>query len=339
MSGTDLVVFAREEWFHLFWIVGLVLVSMLSYARWRKKVLSEFGGRDIVHTLLSSMHPTRRFLKGALFIVGLSFVVLAASGPMWGKKAVIVQSKGKDVFFIIDISASMTAEDVRPNRLARAKLELSRLIEKLEGNRLGLIIFAGESFVLCPLTLDTGACMLLLDCIDARNVPRPGTSLAAAIENAVAGFEGGEKNYRAVVLVTDGEDLEGDVEEAISMARENGLRIFALGVGTHEGAPIPLREDDGTLAGYKKDREGETVVTKLGEDLLTHIARETGGEYAYVGEGNQATERIVRGIQKMDEKVLAEEEMKIYKERFQVPLAAAFILLFLEACIGERRGK
>jgi Ca-activated chloride channel family protein len=333
----DLFVFAREEWFHLFWAVGLLLLTLLSYARWRRKVLADFGRSQSVEPLLASVHGSRRFLKGVLVVMGLSFLVIAAAGPMWGKKAVIVQSKGKDVFFIVDISSSMTAEDIRPSRLARAKIEISRLIDALEGNRIGIIISAGESFMLCPLTLDTGACMLLLDCIDPGNVPRPGTSLASAIETAVAGFESEEKNYRAIVLLTDGEDLEGDVDRAITLARDNGVRVFTLGVGTPEGAPIPVKADDGTPAGYKKDASGHTVVTKLGEHLLMHIAEETGGEYAYIGEGGSATERLVERIRKMDEKVLAEEELKVYRERFQAPLAAAFFLLLLECCIGERK--
>lgn len=337
MEGSSLFLFARKEWFHLFWLIGVVVLSMVQYFRWRRKALANFGTVKNVSSLTVSSHGRFRALRKIFTVATLCLLILAASGPMWGKKAVIVKSRGKDVFFIVDISSSMLAEDVKPNRLARAKLELSHLIEKLSGNRLGLIIFSGDSFLLCPLTLDSGACELLLDCIEAGNMPRPGTSLSGAIEKAVESFETGENDYKAVVLFSDGEDLEGEVDEAIEKARENGIRIFTFGIGTTRGAPIPVTDESGSLLEYKKDRKGETVITRLNQELLQEIAERTGGESYIIGETSTSTDELAQEISKMDEKVLAEEEMKSYKERFQIPLIIAFLFLVAELSIGERR--
>ncbi len=337
MEGSSIFLFARREWLHLFWVILIVLLSLIYYARWRKKAFVIFGSEKNVSLLVASLHQKLRSIRNLLFLIGLCFLVIAASGPMWGKKAVIVKSRGKDVMFIVDISTSMLAEDIKPNRLARAKLELSQLLVGLSGNRIGLIIFSGDSFVLCPLTLDTGACELLIDCIQAGNMPRPGTSLSGAIQQAVKSFEAGENEYKAVVLISDGEDLEGEIDGAVSEAKENGLRVFTLGVGTTEGAPIPIRGEDGSLKGYKKDRTEETVITRLNEALMKDIADDTGGEYYRLGNGGTRTDDLVESIVKMDEKVLAEEEVQSYKERFQYPLLLAFLFFVAEAFLGERR--
>jgi Ca-activated chloride channel family protein len=341
MEGSSLFLFARKEWFHLFWIVAIVLLSTIHYIRWRRKVLSTFGQENNVESLLASSSSRLRTAKRILIVLGLCFLVLSATGPMWGKKAVIVKSRGKDILFIIDISMSMLAEDVKPNRLERGKLELSRLLEKLSGNRQGLIIFSGDSFVLCPLTLDTGACTLLLDCIEAGNMPRPGTSLSGAIEKAIESFEAGENDYKAIVLISDGEDLEGEVDKSITRAKENGIKIFTLGIGTSGGVPIPVRDAGSELIEYKKDRDRETVITRLNEGLMKEIAEGTGGSFYRIGEGGSSvnTDYLAEEIIKMDEKVLAEEEVESYKERFQTPLFIAFLLLIVEATLGERRQK
>jgi len=339
MDGSSLFLFSRKEWFHLTWLVVLAVISMVHYAKWRRKALTVFGSEENVSPLIVSAHGKLRAVKRVFTVLALCFLVIAAAGPKWGKKAVIVKSRGKDILFIVDISTSMTSEDVRPNRLERAKLELSSLLEKLSGNRMGLIIFSGDSFVLCPLTLDSGACSLLLDCIEPGNMPRPGTSLSGAIEKAIESFETGDNGYKAIVLISDGEDLEGEVEAAVSKTRENGIRIFTLGIGTGEGAPIPERDARGDLVGYKKDRRGETVITRLNRELLEDIADRTGGVFFLLGADGATADRLAGEIGRMDEKVLAEEEVKSFKERFQVPLFIAFLLLAAEASIGDRRRK
>ena len=336
-GSSSLFVFSRKEWFHLTWLVVLVVLSMIHYLRWRRKALTVFGSETNVNPLVMSVHGSLVALKRVLTVLALCFIVLAAAGPMWGKKAVIVKSRGKDILFIVDISTSMTSEDLRPNRLERAKLELSSLLDKLSGNRLGLIIFSGDSFILCPLTLDSGACSLLLDCIEPGNMPRPGTSLSGAIEKAIESFETGDNEYKAIVLISDGEDLEGDVEHAVSQARESGIRIFTLGIGTTQGAPIPVRDENGNLLGYKKDRQGETVITRLNADLLQDIAERTHGSFFQLGAGGTTTTRLAGEISKMDEKVLAEEEVKSFKERFQVPLFIAFLFVVVEISLSSRR--
>ncbi len=337
MGATPHFIFARPEWFHLFWIVGLVVAGAVLSARWRKRALARFADSRNVNSLIATCDGRSRFIKRALFLSGLSFLVLSASGPMWGKKAVIVETRGKDVMFIVDVSASMLAEDLRPNRLERAKLDLSRLIDRLAGNRLGLIIFSGDSYVLCPLTLDAGACALLVEIIQAGSMPRPGTALSGAIEKAIESFETGETEHRAVILITDGEDLEGGIDRAIERARERGVRIYPVGYATEEGAPISIRGEDGSLRGYKKNRDGETVVTSLNRSLLDHVADETGGEFFHAASGGSLVDEVAREIEGLEEKILSEEEIRSYRERFQWPLSVALFLLVVEAVLGERR--
>lgn len=339
MEAAPHFIFSRPEWFHLFWIVGLVTIFAILFSRWRKRALAKLAVPENVVSLLATYSGRSRSIKHILFISGLCFLVLSASGPMWGKKAVIVKTSGKDIMFIVDVSTSMLAEDVGPTRLDRAKLDLVRLIEKLQGNRLGLIIFAGDSYVLCPLTLDAGACALLLDVIQAGSMPRPGTALSGAIEKAIEGFETGQNEYKAIVLITDGEDLEGDIDRAISSARESGVRIFTVGYATEEGAPIPIRDENGSLQGYKKDRDGQTVVSQLNRQLLERIASETNGAFFNAVTGQSPVDRIADEIAEMEEKILTEEEMKIYRERYQWPLSIALLLLVIEAVLGERRSR
>ncbi|MCK5513335.1 MAG: VWA domain-containing protein, partial [Deltaproteobacteria bacterium] len=205
-------------------------------------------------------------------MLGIMMGIFALTRPQWGFHWEEIKRVGVDVMVAIDVSESMLAEDVKPNRLERAKREVIDLIEMMEGDRIGLIAFAGTSFVQCPLTLDYGACKMFLDYIDTDLIPVPGTAIAEAIRTSLKSFNKRERKSKALIIITDGEDHEGEPIDAAKEAKKEGIKIFTIGVGREGGAPIPLKDGSG---GFKKDRKGDMVITHLDEITLQKIALET----------------------------------------------------------------
>ena len=235
----------------------------------------------------------------------------------------------------IDVSKSMLAKDISPNRLERAKREVRDFLEILEGDRLGLIAFAGTSFVQAPLTIDYRAIELFLDELDAGFIPLPGTALGHAIENGVKSLESKTQNSQAIILITDGEDHDNQVDQAIQIARDKGIRIYTVGVGKREGAPIP-----GTTGGFVKDASGAVVLTKLNEETLKMIATRTDGKYVRSVSGDFDLDRIYQDLRgKLDENDLGGGRRKRFTERFQWPLLIAFFFLLLDAMIWEQKNQ
>ena len=237
---------------------------------------------------------------------------------------------------VIDVSESMLAEDVKPNRLERAKREVIDLIEMLEGDRIGLIAFAGTSFVQCPLTLDYGACKMFLDYIDTDLIPVPGTAIAEAIRTSLKSFNKRERKSKALILITDGEDHEGEPIDAAKEAKKEGIKIFTIGVGREGGAPIPLKDGSG---GFKKDRKGDMVITHLDEITLQKIALETGGSYVRSVTGDMDLDKIYQeGIkQHVEQKHLKSTRKRRWEERFQWFIFFALLFISVEFFVSERK--
>jgi Ca-activated chloride channel family protein len=232
----------------------------------------------------------------------------------------------------------MLAQDVAPSRLARARREISAFLDGLQGDRVALVVFAGEAFLQCPLTLDHGAARLFLDVVDQNSVTRQGTNLAAAIRTSLGAFGEGEDKYRAIVLVTDGEDQTGEGIRAAEEAARRGIRVYTIGVGSEDGEPIPLSPEEG--GGFKKDRAGEIVMTALDAGSLERIALATGGEFHRATTGELELGRIHESLEKLGEKELATRTFTQYEERFQIPLALALLVLLWDFVLPERlRGR
>ena len=262
-------------------------------------------------------------------------MVVALAGPLIGSKLVEFKQKGLDMFIAIDCSLSMQAEDFKPNRMAHAKLVLGQLIDHLAGSRIGLIAFAGQAFVECPLTVDESAARDILDTIDTNSVPIPGTVIGDAIRVAIKGLKAGEGHHRVLVLLTDGEDHHSDPVGAAKEAARVGLKIFPIGIGTAEGEPIPVKDDQGNRIGYKRDKKGEVVLSRLDEATLIQIAEATGGHYLRADPtGNEVDDLIRRldALQQGDEK---SRMFNRYENRYQWPLAFGLVLLFLSLAIPE----
>ncbi len=325
---------------NLIWLFLLLplLAALYRWAFYRKRQLEkEFADDALWKRLLIGVSSSKQRVRPVMVLGAVAFLLLALLQPRWGYHWEDVKRRGIDLIVAVDTSRSMLADDVKPNRLDRAKREVEDLVQLLRGDRVGLIAFSGSAFVLCPLTLDYGAFRMFVDDLSATTVPRGGTDLAAAIEKAISAFTAGPGKYKALLLISDGENLEGNYEAAARKAREEGIKIFTIGIGKVEGVPIKITTPRGTS--YLKDREGNIVVSKLDESALQQIALITGGAYHRATASGLELDLIYRErIAKMEKKELESSRKKIYEHRFQWPLAVALLFVFLEAVIGERKG-
>jgi Ca-activated chloride channel family protein len=272
-----------------------------------------------------------------LILAAVLLSVLALARPQYGKKLRMVRRRGIDIVIALDTSDSMLAEDIKPNRLERAKQEVSALIDRLQGDRVALVTFAGDAIVQCPLTTDYGAAKMFLDVIE--RYPVAGTAIAKAIERGAELFEQEERKYKAIILITDGEDHRSDPISAATAAAKEGILIYAIGVGSPGAVPIPIRNERGDLREYKKDRSGETVMSKLDEVTLQKIAMESDGKYLRATTGEMELEAILEELSQMERKELKSREMDLGEERYQYFVLAAILMLTAEVTLGDRRRK
>ncbi len=316
------------------WVLPAALALFFLSSSRRKNRMRRFGDLALVERLVSSFNPSKRFAKRALMVLSLLFVILALGQPHFRTKEIIVERKGVDVMIAVDVSQSMLAKDIAPNRLEKAKLELATLIDRLKQDRIGIVAFAGEAFIQCPLTLDKSAVKIFLSTVNPNLIPTPGTAMGSAIQVATTAFTEKDKEFKALILLTDGEDHNSDPKGAARRAKQAGVKIFTIGIGTPEGGTVP----GGTSReGFKKDRQGNVVLSKLDEPLLKEIAMQTGGVYYRSSRGELETEQIARQIRLMGQKGLKSEKTIEYEENFQYFLVLALLLLFTELILSERR--
>jgi Ca-activated chloride channel homolog len=329
--------FARPEYLILLWMLPFLGAFLFWSLRRRRRRLEAVISSAMLERLTLEFSWGRAIIR-ALSLVGFFlFGILALARPQWGMRLDTVRRQGVDIIAALDTSYSMSAEDVSPNRMEKAKSEIRGLIGRLKGDRVGLVAFAGTAIVQCPLTLDYGAARLFLDVANTEIIPEPGTSLAAAIQTATGAFIAKERKYKVLVVFTDGEDLEGQVENAIRKARDAGVAIYTVGIGSIEGKPIPVRDPKGDIVEYRKDSDGQIVVSRLDERSLTQIAEETGGKYFRATTREGELDRIYDDISGMEKKQLESRLYLNFEDRFQYPLALAILCLVAEAWLGERR--
>ena len=330
--------FAAPLWL----LAGLVACGALAWS-WRRfdarqeTALRCFVAPQLQASLTQSVSRARRLARRALALSALALLFVALAGPRSGYRWEQVTRRGNDILLAVDTSRSMLTPDVKPNRLARAKLALDDFVSQLDGDAVGLIAFAGSAFLQCPLTVDYAAFHDSLDALDTDIIPRGGTNIAAAIREAQAALHGRSDADKILILVTDGEDLEGEaLAAAKTAAQQDGLRIFTVGVGTAGGELIPLPADQG--GGFVKDAAGQFVKSRLDEPALRAIAAATGGSYAPLGPEGQGLESLYRqALAPLAKHDLAMRQQRIAVERYQWPLAAALALLLASLLIGGRR--
>ena len=282
---------------------------------------------------------TKAVLRVVLLCGFFTCSILALARPQWGARLEMVRRKGLDLVIALDTSYSMNTEDIAPSRLEKAKREIRSLIARLKGDRVGLVAFAGTAVLYCPLTLDYGAANLFLDVLDTSVIPEPGTALGPAIQTATSAFSATERKYKILVLFTDGEDLEGDIAAAVDKARDGGVIIYTVGIGTPEGKPIPVRDEKGDIVEYRKDSGGQIVVSRLDETALAQIAVNTGGRYFRASASENELDAIYDEISKQEKKELESRLFQNFEDRFQYPLALAIAFLVAELWMSERRRK
>jgi Ca-activated chloride channel family protein len=313
-------------------------VALLAAGAWRRRaILSEFGDRAPIARLLRSADGARRRTKALLFVAGVTLALFALARPQFGAREVLVKRRGIDVVFAIDTSLSMLAKDLPPSRIDRAKQEISRILDRLGGDRVALVAFAGSAHVQCPFTLDYGALRLFLENLTVGSAPKPGSDVENAIRSATALLASDEKKFKAIVLFTDGEALSGDAMNAAREAGAAGIRILAVGVGTPQGEVIPVIDEAGRPAGVKRDAGGEVVVTRLDEAALSELANASGGKYvALAGAGDPGAE-IAEAITSSEKRDVSSRTAVQFEERHPLFTIAALLLLGVELLLPEGR--
>ncbi len=281
----------------------------------------------------------RRKIGVALLTLALAALVGALIRPQYGVKPVQVKRSGIDIMILLDTSKSMNARDVKPSRFKRAQIEMGKIVAALEGNRIGLISFAGSSFVECPLTTDIATVKLFLDTIRVGSIPVPGTAIGKALEDAAKAFEASKAKTKAVILVTDGENLSGEVKIAAEKAAEKGLTVFPIGIGTVAGAPIPELDENGDITGYKKNKEGETIISRLDSETLREVAEITGGVMISSAGGGLDITGLMERLKNMEKTDITSQEYTEYEERYQWFVLAALVPLLLEFFLLSGRRK
>jgi Ca-activated chloride channel family protein len=303
----------------------------------RSSLLGRFADKRLVAEIAPSMSTALKAVRMAMVALSFLLCVTALARPQWGFIWQEVKHTGIDMMIAIDVSKSMLATDVKPDRLERSKFAVKDLVKKLSGDRVGLIAFSGTAFLQCPLTIDYNGFLLALDDLTTATIPRPGTAITAAIREAINVLKGPDTKYKVLVIITDGEDLEGDALKAAKDAAELGIKIYCIGVGTTEGELIPAVGRDGAR-GYLADKRGNVVKTKLNEDILKQVAISTGGSYVRATQGEFGLVLLYdKSISKLEKRDIDAKMRKQYQERYQYFLALALILLFLEPLIPERK--
>jgi Ca-activated chloride channel family protein len=330
--------FAHTEYFYLLLLIPVFIGIYLAWNSWRKKALKRFGELKVIQVLMPRQSGSKPLIKFIILLTAFIFFVVGIADPQVGSRLEKVKRTGIDLFLVLDVSNSMLAEDIRPNRLDRAKMAIDRLVDRLQGDRIGIVVFAGHAYKQLPLTTDYAAAKLFLSAVDTKIVPTQGTAIGEAINMAVQSFDDNKHN-KAIVVITDGENHEDDAVDAAKAAAEKGIKVFTIGMGLPEGAPIPLYDRNGNRLGYKKDRQGKTVVTRLDEDMLRQIAAAGGGSYVRANNATTGLSKVLDDINKIQKQEIETRQFTDYEDRFQIFLAMALILLFLELLIADRRGK
>jgi Ca-activated chloride channel family protein len=329
--------FAHPEYLYALYLIPVLIGIFWLVNRKRKKMLENFADKKLHRVLLPSYSGFKEKIKLGLICIAIMFLIVAAADPQVGTRVEEVKQAGIDVYICLDVSLSMQAQDIKPSRLEKAKYEIANLINKLHGDRIGLIVFAGEAYVQFPLTTDYSAANLFLNAVDVNSVPEPGTAIASAIALATKSFDYKYNTQRVIVVITDGEDHQGDIDKAVADATDKGIKIYTIGLGSPDGVPIPVLNDKGQQTGFKLDSNGNIVITKLDEATLQRIASEGGGKY-FRGSNNQdELDLIYKDLSGFTKTEYGVKKVTNYEDRFYYFLAPAIFLLLLEYFLTERK--
>jgi Ca-activated chloride channel family protein len=327
--------FQHTKFFLLYIALGVMcLLAILSFIR-KKKLYRKLGDLNLIYDLIPEVSFSKRWLKFILWTIATSFLILGICNLQSGSKTQEVQREGADIVVCLDVSKSMLAEDIRPNRLTRATQALEKFIDRLKGDRLGMVVFAGNAYVQLPITTDYNTAKLFLNTISTDMVPVQGTNISEAITKATESFGEDQGKNKAIIIITDGEDHEENAIKLAEEANEKQIMINTIGVGSEGGVPIPEYRN-GVQAGFKKDREGKTVVTKLNSKLLKEIAGAANGVYAQATNADIGLNAVMDKIEELDMKKIETTMVTDYEDQFRPFFYVAFFIFIAEFFISER---
>ncbi len=328
---------------HPEFLYGLFLLPVLLIFFWfagnkRRKSLARLGELQIIEPLMPTLSYIRPKIKNFFLILAFGFLFLALANPQVGSKLETVKRKGVEIMIAIDVSNSMLAEDIKPNRLERAKRAISQLIKKLRNDKIGLVVFAGDAYIQLPITTDYAAARMFLESVNTNIVPVQGTAIGKAIEISTESFTSDETKNKALIIITDGENHEDDAVETASKAVEQGIIVHTIGMGLPQGAPIPVYNRNGQQD-FRKDNSGNIVVTKLNENMLQSISAAGSGMYVRANNAQTGLETLYDKINEMDKEEFESKVFADYEDRFQIFALLALVCLLLEFVILPRKNK
>ena len=328
---------ANPEYIYALLVIP-ALIGFFWYSRiQRKKALAMFGQKEIISVLMPNVSPSRPILKFMILMLALASIIFGISRPQFGSKLRTEKRKGIELVIALDVSNSMMAEDIQPNRLERAKRAISQLVDKLSNDKIGLIVFAGDAYTQLPITADYVSAKLFLNSVGPNMVPSQGTAIGAAIELGVKSFNPQFVGNKAMIIITDGENHEDDAVGAAKKASDQGIIIYTIGMGSPQGGPIPDLANG--ARSYKKDRQGNTIVTKLDESMLQKIAEAGKGAYVRANNAQVGLNNLFDEINKMEKTELETQAYADYDDKFQYFIGLGLILILLDFLILERRNK
>ena len=322
-----------------FWLLLSIPIVVLLFALvifWKRRTQKKFADKELLKKLSPNRSTAKSVFKVVVLCLAIACLAIALVNPQFGTKLETVKREGVDVVFAVDVSKSMLAEDIAPNRLEKSKQLVTQIINNLASDRVGLIAYAGSAFPQLPITTDYAAAKMFLQSLNTDMVSSQGTAIKEAMELATTYFNDEDQTNRILFLIGDGEDHQGGIEEIAEQSAKEGIRIVTIGVGTEKGGPIPIKRN-GIVQSYKKDRSGETVITRLDENTLQMIASEANGTYINGTNTQEVVEKVTEILQNMDKKEFDSQQVAQYESQFQWFLALGLFFLVLEICLLERQ--
>ncbi len=329
--------FAHPEYLYALSLIPLLALFLWWMARKRNAALQQFATDELLPRIAAGTSSRKRIIKQSILILALASLVVGLANPQLGTRLENVKQEGVDIFIALDVSLSMKAEDVKPNRLEKAKYEINNLINRLAGDRIGLIVFSGESYVQFPLTTDYSAASLFLDAVDVSSVPDPGTAIGSAIDKAVQSFPLNDPTKKVLVIITDGENNQGDAINEAETAGKKGIIIYTIGMGSPDGAPIPIYDANGHQIDFKHDRSGTIVLTKLDEASLEKIASLGNGKYFHASNSQDELDLIYKDINALQKHEFGTKQFTDYEDQFQYCIGAGIVLLLIEVLLSDKK--
>ena len=329
--------FGSVEWLFGLLLVPVVITLLMMAARSRRRALDAFGDSDLVRRLTGSVNLTARRVKSSLVVTAVALAAVALARPQFGTRVETVSSVGQDIIVALDLSESMLAEDMAPNRLEVAKLAVRRLMSQLDGDRIGLVAFAADAFVQAPLTIDYGAAAMFLDAMHPDMMPVQGTDLGAALRVSLDALARSERSARSIVLITDFEHHEGIDMESLELLESGAVPVHVVGIGTLEGGPIPQFDENGRRDGFLRDEDGNVVPTRLAEEAVVDVTNLWEGRYVRAADGGGGLDALFAEIAGETGEELDEQQITVFEEQYQIFLALSVLMLLVEGLVSERK--